>query len=184
MGNFHYRRQHNSTSLQRYNGALRFLNTDLNPILISFDENQRLILNDRYIQVENNVAQVNLLLKNYDVKSFFQLGLYDKAIPPLKILMQIQKGNSNATVDKEKVTEMIQICETKLAHYEKSEKEIYQRMFRPKTTTSLPSNQQRQTKTANQIDNKNASWWPYVALGSAVLATVALVTFIKYRNIS
>ncbi|CAF4792869.1 unnamed protein product [Rotaria socialis] len=157
MGNFHYRRQHNSTSLQRYNGALRFLNTDLNPILISFDENQRLILNDR---------------------------LYDKAIPPLKILMQIQKGNSNATVDKEKVTEMIQICETKLAHYEKSEKEIYQRMFRPKTTTSLPSNQQRQTKTANQIDNKNASWWPYVALGSAVLATVALVTFIKHRNIS
>ncbi|CAF4458286.1 unnamed protein product, partial [Rotaria magnacalcarata] len=80
---------------------------DLNPILISFDENQRLILKDRYIQVENNVAQVNLLLKNYNAclnavenvlkydpnnvkalfrqgKAFFQLGLYDKAIPPLK----------------------------------------------------------------------------------------------------
>ncbi|CAF1935662.1 unnamed protein product [Rotaria magnacalcarata] len=207
MGNFHYRRQDNSTSLQCYNGALRFLNTDLNPILISFDENQRIILKDRYIQVENNVAQVNLLLKNYNAclnavenvlkydpnnvkalfrqgKAFFQLGLYDKAIPPLKVFMQIQKGNSNATVDKEKVTEMIQICETKLAHYEKSEKEIYQRMFRPKTTTSSPSNQQRQTKTTNQIDNKNDSWWPYVALGSAVLATVALVTFIKHRKIS
>ncbi|CAF3445624.1 unnamed protein product [Rotaria socialis] len=207
MGNFHYRRQDNSTALQCYNGALRFLNTDLNPILISFDENQRLILNDRYIQVENNVAQVNLLLKNYDVclnavenvlkhdpnnvkalfrqgKAFFQLGLYDKAIPPLKLFMQIQKGNSNATVDKEKVTEMIQTCENKLAHYEKSEKEIYQRMFRPKTTASSPSNQQRQTKATNQIDNRNASWWPYVALGSAVLATVALVTFIKHRKIS
>ncbi|CAF1423512.1 unnamed protein product [Rotaria sp. Silwood1] len=200
MGNFHYRRQDYLTSLQCYNGALRFLDTDINPILISFNEDQRSILNDAFIQVENNVAQVNLLLNKYDAclhavenvlkhdpknvkalfrqgKAFFQLGLYDKAIQPLKLFIQIQKGNPNSASDREKVNEMIQICENKLANYQKNEKEIYQRMFRPKT-------EKRQINNTNQIDNTNNSWWPYIAIGTAVFTTLAIVTFIKHRNTS
>ncbi|CAF4719113.1 unnamed protein product, partial [Rotaria sp. Silwood2] len=200
MGNFHYRRQDYLTSLQCYNGAIRFLDTDMNPILISFNENQKSLLNDAFIQVENNVAQVNLLLKKYDAclnavenvlkhdsknvkalfrqgKAFFQLGLYDKAIQPLKLFLQIQRESSNSNADKEKVNEMILICENKLANYKKNEKEIYQRMFKPKTNKP-------QTNNTNQIDNTNNSWWPYIALGSAVFATLAIVTFIKHRKTS
>ncbi|CAF3014140.1 unnamed protein product [Rotaria sp. Silwood2] len=200
MGNFHYRRQDYLTSLQCYNGAIRFLDTDMNPILISFNENQKSLLNDAFIQVENNVAQVNLLLKKYDAclnavenvlkhdsknvkalfrqgKAFFQLGLYDKAIQPLKLFLQIQRESSNSNADKEKVNEMILICENKLANYKKNEKEIYQRMFKPKTNKP-------QTNNTNQIENTNNSWWPYIALGSAVFATLAIVTFIKHRKTS
>jgi len=50
------------------------------------------------------------------------------------------------------------------------------------TTTNSTLNQQRQTKNINQIDNTNNNWWPYIALGSAVLAVIGLVTFIKYRK--
>jgi len=169
MGNFYYRRHDYKTSLQSYHGALRFLSTDDNPILISFDQSQRSILNDRYIQVQNNVAQVNLLLNKYDAclnavenvlkydpknvkalfrqgKALFELGKYEQAIQPLKLFIQIQKGNSNVGIDNDKANEMISICENKLANYQKNEKEIYRRMFQPTTT-----NQQRQTKNINQV---------------------------------
>jgi len=64
--NFYFRRQDYAKSLQCYRGALRFLDTDDNPILVPSNESQRSTLNDRYIQVQNNVAQVNLLLNKYD----------------------------------------------------------------------------------------------------------------------
>lgn len=178
MGNFHYRRQDYLTSLQCYNGALRFLDTDMNSILISCNPSQQSILNDRFIQVENNIAQVNLLLNKYDAclnavenvlkhdpknlkalfrkgKALFQLGQYDKAIQPLKLFIQIQKGNSNPDADKDKVNEMIQTCENKLANYQKNEKEIYQRMFRP--TSNQASNQQTQAKNINKVNSFDAS---------------------------
>jgi hypothetical protein len=81
---------------------------------------------------------------------------------------------------------MISISENKLANYQKSEKEIYRRMFQspPTTTTNSTLNQPRQTKTNNQTDNGNNNWWPYIALGSAALAVVGVVTFIKYRKVS
>jgi len=80
---------------------------------------------------------------------------------------------------------MISICENKLANYQKNEKEIYRRMFQsPPTTTTTNStlNQQHQTKNIKKIDNANNNWWPYIALGSAVLAVIGLVTFSKYRK--
>jgi FK506-binding protein 8 len=175
MGNFYYRRQDYPISLQCYHGALRFLDTDNNPLLASCDENQRLILNDHYITVQNNVAQVNLHLDKYDAclhavenvlkhdpknvkalfrqgKALFKLGTYDKAIQPLKLLAQIQRGNSTPDLEKDKVNEMISVCENKLANYQKNEKEIYRRMFQPPPpTTTSTLNQQRQTKNKNQV---------------------------------
>jgi len=176
-GNFYYRRQDYKISLQCYLGALRFLNTEDNPILISFDQNQKSILIDRFIQVQNNVAQVNLLLNRYQAclnavdnvlkydsknikalfrqgKALFELGNYEQAIQSLKLFRQIQKGNSNVGPDNEKANEMISICENKLANYQKDEKEIYRRMFQPTTTTTTTNsalNQQRQTKNSNQV---------------------------------
>jgi tetratricopeptide (TPR) repeat protein len=175
MGNFYYRRQDYPTSLQCYRGALRFLDTENNSILTPFDESQRSILNDRYIQVQNNVAQVNLLLNKYEAcliavenvlkhdsknvkalfrqgKALFELGKYDQAIQPLKLFSQLQRGNSAAAVDYDKVTEMITVCENKLANYQKNEKEIYRRMFQPQpTTTTSALNQQRSTKNNKQV---------------------------------
>ncbi len=174
MGNFYYRRQDYQTSLQCYRGALRFLDTDDNPLRVSFDENQRSILNEQYIQVQNNVAQVNLLLNKYEAcliavenvlkydqknlkalfrqgKALFQLGKYDQAIQPLKLFIQIQKGLSNTGSDYEKANEMISISENKLANYHKDEKEIYRRMFQSTTTTNSTLHQQRQTKNNNQV---------------------------------
>ena len=175
MGNFHYRRQNYVTALQCYNGALRFLDTDNNSILASFDESQRSILNDRYIQVQNNVAQVNLLLDKYEDclravdnvlkhdpknvkalfrqgKAFYGLGKYDKAIQPLKLFVQIQRGNSTATLDRDKASEIITQCENKLANYQKNEKEIYRRMFQPPPpTTNSTVNQQQKAKNTNQV---------------------------------
>jgi len=63
MGNFHYRRQDYSTALTCYRGALRFLDLDDNPL--SNDINLSPI-SDRYIQVQNNIGQVNLQLSKYD----------------------------------------------------------------------------------------------------------------------
>jgi tetratricopeptide (TPR) repeat protein len=174
MGNFYYRRRDYPTSLQCYRGALRFLDTENNSILIPFDESQRSILNDRYIQVQNNVAQVNLLLNKYEAcliavenvlkydsknvkalfrqgKALFELGKYDQAIQPLKLFIQIQKGLSNTGSDYEKANEMISISENKLANYHKDEKEIYRRMFQSTTTTNSTLHQQRQTKNNNQV---------------------------------
>lgn len=204
MGNFYFRRQDYSTSLKCYNGAMRFLDTDSNPISISYDQNQLATLHDRLIQVLNNIAQVNLHLNKYDNclmavenvlkydrknekalfrrgKALYELGKYDKAMETLKLLSQIQRENSGGVADKETINQIIRNCETKLANYQKNEKEIYQRMFQPKTTTSIV-NQQRQTNTINQNTQKNNNWWPYITLASAVIATVAIVTFIKYRK--
>jgi len=209
MGNFYYRRKDYLTSLQCYRGALRFLDIDNNPIGIPFQENQQAIFNDRYIQVENNVAQVNLHLNKYQDclnavenvlkhdpknikalfrkgKALFELGKYDQAIQPLKLIKQIQRGNSNTSSDQEKINEMIQTCESKMANYQKNEKEIYRRMFQPATTTTTTTtvNHQHQTKNTNQTDNQNSNWWPYLALGSGILAAIGLATFIKYRKVS
>jgi len=133
-----------------------------------------------------NMIQKNVKALFRQGKALYELGKYDQAIQPLKVFTLIQKGNSNVGIDNDKANEIITICENKLANYQKNEKEIYRRMFQspPPTTTTTNStlNQQRQTKNINQIDNTNNNWWPYIALGSAVLAVIGLVTFIKYRK--
>ncbi len=151
-GNFSYRRKDYSTALQCYKIALKFLDTNENPLLDE-EENQSSILIERYIQVQNNLAQVYLLNNQYDLclnavddvlkhdstnikalfrqgKAFFELGNYDQALQPLKLL----RNNSSQDVEKEKVNEMLKICETQLAKYQKNEKEIYKRMFQPSPT--------------------------------------------------
>jgi tetratricopeptide (TPR) repeat protein len=153
MGNNSYRRKEYSTALQCYRNALKFLDTNENPI--PNEDKQESVLIDRYIQVQNNLAQVYLLTNQYEqcleavnnvfrhepknikalfrqARAIFELGNYDQALQPLKLLLQIQ----NADVDKEKVIEMLKVCETKLAQYQKNEKEIYRRMFKPTTTTT------------------------------------------------
>ena len=170
MGNFYYRRQDYPNALQSYQGACRFIDTDLNPLNISFDQRQKSILSERFLQVQNNIAQVNLLLNNYQAclnavnhvlkadpknikalfrqgKALFQMGLYDQAIQPLKYLTQLQRNNSASSNDTE-TFEMISVCEQKLANYQKNEKEIYQRMFQTKT-----ANNQQHTR-----DITTSSW--------------------------
>jgi hypothetical protein len=64
-------------------------------------------VDDRFIQVQHNVAQVNLLLNKYEaclntvdnvlkhdsrnVKALYELGKYNQAIQSLKLFIQIQK---------------------------------------------------------------------------------------------
>lgn len=152
-GNFCYRRKDYSSALQCYRNALKFLDINENPLLQEEESSQSSILTDRYIQVQNNLAQVYLLNNQYEqclnavddvlqhdsnnikalfrqAKAFFELGNYDQAVQPLKLLLQ----NQSKDVEREKVKEMLNICETKLAKYHKNEKEIYKRMFQPKTT--------------------------------------------------
>ncbi|CAF4871150.1 unnamed protein product [Rotaria sp. Silwood1] len=196
-GNLLYRRKEYSTALQCYRNALKFLDTDQYPLLE--DDKESSVLIDRYIQVQNNLAQVYLLNNQYEqcldavnqvlkhdsknikalfrqAKALFELGNYDQTIPSLKFLLQSQ----NKDVEKDKVNEMLNICETKLAKYKKNEKEIYKRMFSSATSTKVDQN--LQTKTIQKIENKNNnSWWTYLAMGSAVLAAVGLAAIIKYR---
>jgi FK506-binding protein 8 len=154
-GNFSYRRKEYSSALHCYRNALKFLDTNQYPLLPEEEgeNNQSSILNDRYIQVQNNLAQVYLLNNQYEqclgavndvlkydsknikalfrqAKALFELGNYDQAIQPLKLLLQ----NPSKDVEKDKVSEMLNICETKLAKYQKNEKEIYKRMFQPSPT--------------------------------------------------
>jgi len=191
-GNFCYRRKEYSTALHCYQNALKFLDTTEYPIESS-------ILIDRYIQVQNNLAQVYLLNNQYDqcldavdsvlkydtnnikalfrqAKALIELGNYDHAVKPLKLLLQ----NPNKNIEKEKIKEMLNFCETKLAKYQKNEKEIYKRMFQSKPTI----NEQPQTQTIKKVENKNKNnnWWTYIVMGSAVLAAaVSLAVIIKNR---
>ncbi|CAF3924366.1 unnamed protein product [Rotaria sordida] len=196
-GNFLYRRKDSSTALQCYRSSLKFVDTDEYPLL---EEDERLSLFiDRYIQVQNNLAQVHLLNNQYEqcldavnqvlkydsknikalfrqAKALFELGNYDQTIPSLKLLLQSQ----NKDVEKDKVNEMLNICEIKVAKYKKNEKEIYKRMFSSSTSTKV--DQKLQTKTIQKVENKtNNAWWTYIAMGSAVLAAVGLAAIIKYR---
>jgi len=196
-GNFCYRRKDYSTALHCYQNALKFLDTTEYPLVE--ENNQSSILIDRYIQVQNNLAQVYLLNNQYEqclnavdsvlkydinnikalfrqAKALIELGHYDRAIQPLKLLLKISLTDGA----KEKVKEMLNFCETKLAKYQKNEKEIYKRMFQSKTTI----NEQPQTQIIKKIENKNKNnnnWWTYIAMGSAVLAAVGLAAIIKYR---
>ena len=156
-GNFFYRREDFSNAVQCYRGALRFLDLELNPLLSSASVEDRSILIERYIQVENNVAQVNLQLNRFDScltavenvlrydptngkalfrqgKALFQLGRYDLALQSLTKLPSRLTSSS----DQESLQQMIQTSRAKIESYQKNEKEIYKRMFQPKTTT--PSN--------------------------------------------
>ena len=151
-GNFSYRRKEYSTALQCYQFALKFLDITEHPLSEDEDEAQSSIIINRYIQVQNNLAQVYLLNNQYEqclnavdqvlkydmnnIKALFRqakaridLGNYDHAIQSLKLLLQ----NSNPAVERDKVNEMLNFCETKLATYHKNEKEIYKRMFQSKS---------------------------------------------------
>ena len=151
MGNFCYRRQDYPSALQCYRHALRFL--DINESPLAEEDPSSSIVIDRFIQVQNNLAQVYLLLNQYEqcldavqhvfkhepnnvkalfrqAKALFELGNYDQAVPPLKFLLQSPNGET----DKEKVNEMMKICQSKLAKYQQNEKEIYRRMFQPVST--------------------------------------------------
>jgi tetratricopeptide (TPR) repeat protein len=137
----------------------------------SSDADKSLLIS-RYIQVQNNVAQVNLQLNQFELcliavenvlrhdkrnikalfrqgKALFELGKYEQAVQPLKSFLQSQRHNASSQPDKDKVTEMIQICETKLANYQKSEKEICRRMFTAAGSTT--SDEQRRKRAPRQV---------------------------------
>ena len=147
-GNFFFRREEYSNALLCYRGAHRFLDIELNPLTSSSSAEERSTLIDRYIQVENNVAQVNLHLTHFEAcltatenvlrydpnndkarlrqgKALFQLGRYDLA---LQALTKVQRVNPS---DQETIQQMISTCRTKIQSYQKNEKEIYRRMFQP-----------------------------------------------------
>ena len=165
MGNFYYHRQDYPNALQSYQGARRFLDTDLNPLSISFNQSEKSVLNDQLNQVLNNLAQVYLLMNNHQScldavnrviktdpknikalfrqgKALFLLGLYDQAITSLKNYTKIHTGTTN-NQDNEKALEMISICEQKLANYKKDQKEMYQRMFQTPKQSTTTTNQVR-----------------------------------------
>lgn len=157
-GNFSYRRKEYATALQCYQNALKFLDANTYP-LSENEEAEATRLVDGYIQVQNNLAQVHLLNNQYEqcltavdrvlqfdrnnikalfrqAKALVELGNYEHAIGPLKILLQ----NSNPGVEKDKVKEMLNLCERKLAKYDKDEKEIYRRMFQSKNPSTIQTN--------------------------------------------
>lgn len=129
----------------------------------STDEDQKKII-EQFIQVQNNVAQVNLILKRYDLclnavenvlkfdrknikalfrqgKSLFELGQYDQCQIPLKTILQLDPNHS----DKDQILKMISTAEQKLANYQQNEKEIYRRMFQ-----STPSPTSSSSTTTNR----------------------------------
>ena len=159
-GNVHYRRKEYPLSLQCYRGSLRFLDLENNPLRHDSAEEDRQKIVDQYIQVQNNVAQVNLNLKRYDLclnavenvlridrtnikalfrqgKSLFELGQYDRCQTPLKTILQLDSNHP----DREQISKMISFAEQKLINYKQNEKDICRRMFQsnnasPTTTTS------------------------------------------------
>ncbi|CAF1349964.1 unnamed protein product [Adineta steineri] len=205
MGNFNYRRQDYQAALLCYHGALRFVDARTNPLSVPHEDHDLSVLSEKYIQVQNNVAQVNLLLNKYEDclhavenvlrldpsnvkalfrkgKAFFELGEYKEAKQPLKLFLQAHQRNPLGGDDYIKVNEMLKTCENKLANYEKNEKEIYRRMFQPQPTTTTTTNQQGQTKNNKKTDNTN--WWLLIGLGGAAIASIGLFTFLKYRKTS
>ncbi|CAF1047316.1 unnamed protein product [Adineta steineri] len=199
-GNFSYRRKEYSPALTCYRNALKFIDIIQHPLLEDEEENtQSSVFIDRYIQVQNNLAQVHLLNNQYQqcleavndvlkhdpnnikalfrqAKALFELGNYDEVIQPLKLLLQ----NPSKDVEKDKVNEMLNICETKLAKYQKNEKEIYKRMFKSETII----NDKSQTKNNNEkIETKtNNAWHKYFVVGGAtVLAAIGLAAILKYK---
>ncbi|CAF1038675.1 unnamed protein product [Adineta steineri] len=199
-GNFSYRRKEYSPALTCYRNALKFIDIIQHPLLEDEEENtQSSVFIDRYIQVQNNLAQVHLLNNQYQqcleavndvlkhdpnnikalfrqAKALFELGNYDEVIQALKLLLQ----NPSKDVEKDKVNEMLNICETKLAKYQKNEKEIYKRMFKSETII----NDKSQTKNNNEkIEIKtNNAWHKYFVVGGAtVLAAIGLAALLKYK---
>ena len=192
-GNFSYRRKDYASALQSYQNARKFLDANEHP-LSEEEESQANRLVDGYIQVQNNLAQVHLLNNQFEqclvavdnvlkfdrtnikglyrqAKALIELGNYDHAIGPLKLLLQ----NSSPDVERTKVKEMLNFCETKLAKYQKNEKEIYQRMFQSKSSTNEPS------PAGLKIQTTKKNWWPYVAVGSLLLTAFGLAAMIKYH---
>lgn len=166
-GNILYRRKEYTSALQCYQHALKFVDINENPLVENEENNQSSVLIDRYIQIQNNLAQVYLLNNKYEeclnsvdnvlkydsnnikamfrqAKALIELGNYDHALQRLKLLSQ----NPNKDVEKDKIREMINFCETKLAKYHKNEKEIYRRMFQSKSTTT---NEQTQLKEPKKV---------------------------------
>lgn len=149
---------------------MRFLDFENNPLRNETNENEKEKIVEQYIQVQNNIAQVNLNLKRYDLclnaignvlkydpknikalfrqgKSFFELGNYSQAIQSLKLLLQLQNNHQ----EREFILKMIQISEEKIAKYQQNEKEIYQRMFQSSNNKTSTSSQSSSEKTSQQI---------------------------------
>ena len=139
----------------------------------STDEDQKKII-EQFIQVQNNVAQVNLILKRYDLclnavenvfkfdrknikalfrqgKSLFELGQYDQCQLPLKTILQLDPNHS----DKDQILKMISTAEQKLANYQQNEKEIYRRMFQSTPSTTTTTTTATTTTTNGSITNSS-----------------------------
>ena len=157
-GNFCFRRRDYSPALQCYRHAIPYLDIVEHPLLEEEAEKDPQSLLDGYIQVKNNLGQVYLLTNQYDLcletigdvlrsqpknvkalfrqaKALFQLGRYEETLQPLKVLWKIDTDE----VEKDKVKDMLQVCQTKLDKYHKNEKEIYRRMFQPTSASPSPA---------------------------------------------
>ena len=223
-GNYFYRRQEYSNAIQAYCGALRFLDTDINPRLNTSNDADEKILLEQYIQVENNLAQVNLHLNRYESclsavgnvlrhdptnvkalfrqgKALFEMGEYDQAIQPLKFLLELQRENPSVKCDRSQVNELIQTCQSKLANYEKKEKEIYRRMFQPAGNNTNNKHSQRPASAVStdlsngtspsslslslvEVKGTTNPLWTYVALGTACVTLVGLALLVRQRRAS
>ena len=202
------------------------MDTDANPRLNGSSESDEKVLIDQYIQVENNLAQVNLHLNRYESclsavgnvlrhdpsnvkalfrqgKALFEMGKYDQALQPLKFLLELHRENPSLNCDRSKVNELIQICQSKLANYEKKEKEIYRRMFQPAANNNDKHSQRPSSDVSPDLPGRNVlivslslslsllqvkgttnPLWTYVALGTACAAVVGLVLLVRQRRLS
>ena len=138
----------------------------------SNDEERKRVV-DQFIQVQNNVAQVNLTLKRYDLclnavenvlrvdptnikalfrqgKSLFELGQYDRCQTPLKTILQLDPNHS----DRDQINKMIAFAEQKLANYKQNEKDIYRRMFQGSTSPTTTTTSATTTTTGAAATSK------------------------------
>lgn len=194
-GNFSFRRQDYSTAIQCYRHAIPFVDINEHP---SIDDEQ--VLLDRYIHVQNNLAQVYLLNHQYDqcletiekvlkfqpknikalyrqAKALFQLGNYDQSVEPLKILLELDHPD----IEKDKVRDMLKICQTKLAKYHQNQKEICQRMFQSKSTATLSETSSSSSSKKEKIDQRTNPWMKYSIYGSFIILALALVLMLKFN---